>query len=65
MKKIKKVFCFLTGGHRYKDENMKVTEIKKGTEYIFENYCCKCGKRMVHIIDIEDILNGLRNYKFW
>lgn len=57
MKINKKILCFLTGGHKYKDKDRKVTEIKTGKEYLFEDYCCKCGKRTVHIINAENILS--------
>lgn len=60
MKINKKIICFLTGGHRYKDKDRIVTEIKEKREFMFEDYCCKCGKRTVHIVDADSILRELQ-----
>lgn len=59
MKKNKKVLCFITGGHRYKDSDRKVTESKDGKELIFEDVCCKCGKITIHRIDTKRIFPNL------
>lgn len=40
--KLKRIKCFLTGGHRYSDSNLQV--IHDTTGYHFVNHCVKCGK---------------------
>ena len=37
-------FCWLTGGHRYSDQNIKFSSDYKTNEFIFRNYCVKCRK---------------------
>lgn len=39
---LKRIKCFLTGGHRYRDMNMMT--IHDTTGYHFINHCEKCGK---------------------
>lgn len=40
--KLRRIKCFLTGGHRYSDSNLQV--IHDTTGYHFVNHCVKCGK---------------------
>ena len=39
--------CILTGGHRYSDINLIVTDFPLFPEdfFLIENYCVKCGKK--------------------
>ena len=39
-------FCWLTGGHRYKDNNIMIHTDHETDEAIFTNYCIKCGKKV-------------------
>ena len=39
---MKRLCCFLTGGHEYSDENLCCKVI--GDEIIYTNVCVKCGK---------------------
>lgn len=36
--------CFLTGGHRYVDELLRVYRCDEDEKFIFRNYCVKCHK---------------------
>lgn len=37
--------CWLTGGHRYSDENLTVYTDHKTDELVFQNFCVKCHKK--------------------
>ena len=39
--------CILTGGHRYRDINLIVTDLPffPGDFFLIENHCVKCGKK--------------------
>lgn len=40
-----RLFCKLTGGHRYADEKLDIVEINHYTDTVrMINYCVKCGK---------------------
>lgn len=39
---MKRLRCFLTGGHRYSDINLCVRVA--GDEIVYTNVCVKCGK---------------------
>lgn len=52
-----KLPCFLTGGHRYKDENLRVYRCDEDEKVIFRNYCTKCHKPVTTAeIPIRDII---------
>lgn len=39
-----RLICFLTGGHRYADENITTHPNRKKGYITLSNYCIKCGK---------------------
>ena len=42
---MKRLLCKLTGGHRYADANMVITEINHYTDTVkIRNYCVKCDR---------------------
>lgn len=48
--------CFLTGGHRYADSNLRVLEDWKTDGIVYCNYCVKCGKQFRFRTSITNIL---------
>lgn len=40
---MKRLRCFLTGGHRYSDINLCGRVV--GNEIVYTNICVKCGKK--------------------
>lgn len=46
--------CFLTGGHKYADENLKSELIPDDTRHIIlSNACVKCGCVTEFVMDVE------------
>ena len=39
-----KLLCFLSGGHRYKDETLRVFDIPFERRIAVQQFCCKCGE---------------------
>ena len=39
---MKRLLCFLTGGHRYSDIKLRCRVV--GSEIVYKNLCVKCGK---------------------
>lgn len=53
---MKRFFCWLTGGHKYEDKNLKSTYFRgKGITH-FTNRCIKCGKNYHFLIDTDRIM---------
>lgn len=53
-----RLFCWLTGGHRYNDGNL-VTHTDHKTRYTgLSNHCIKCGKRYSYLIDTEKLIQA-------
>lgn len=52
----KKVWCWLTGGHRYSDFTMVCRYNSLTGEYIFRNRCEKCGKPIERKFVAEHVL---------
>lgn len=52
-----KLMCFLTGGHKYRDANIKSTTHPYDSRWlIMSNKCIKCGKPIVMGINIESVI---------
>jgi hypothetical protein len=51
---MKAFMCFLTGGHKYADENIKSELIPDDTKHIIlSNECVKCGCITEFIMDVD------------
>lgn len=50
-----KLFCKITGGHRYSDSNLRVEENIKNKTYCFSNWCTKCGEFYSYSIPFGDL----------
>ncbi len=51
---MQRLLCFLTGGHRYADKNIKSELIPDDTKHIIlSNECVKCGTRTEFIMDVD------------
>ena len=49
-----KLMCFLSGGHRYADKNLKTELIPDDIRHvIISNECVKCGNAFVFIMDVN------------
>ena len=49
-----KFICFLTGGHRYADKNIKAETIPDDTKHIIlSNECVKCGAVSAFIMNVD------------
>jgi alpha-galactosidase/6-phospho-beta-glucosidase family protein len=41
-----KLLCFLSGGHRFKDSNLKLYEIPFERRMAVQQFCTKCGEEV-------------------
>lgn len=49
-----RLMCFLTGGHRYADKNIKTELIPDDTRrIILSNECIKCGCVTAFLMDVD------------
>lgn len=49
-----KLMCFLTGGHKYADVNIKTDQIPPDTKrIILTNECIKCGEPVSFIMNVD------------
>lgn len=48
-----RLFCWLTGGHKYDDSNLETAYIPQRDVYLLSNHCIKCGKRYVHMMETD------------
>ena len=54
-----KLFCFLTGGHRYLDKNIISCPSDKKFHYtMLRNECVKCGKPIEVEVDVGAIVRA-------
>lgn len=54
-----KLLCRLTGGHKYRDENLRTVYIQRKDKYVFTNYCVKCNEIHSWSVPAKNILGGL------
>lgn len=62
---LRRVWCWLTGGHRYKDADLVVHYDELHMEYHFSNACVKCGADVSVRIPEECIIKADTAYKQW
>lgn len=49
-----KLLCFLTGGHKYADKNIKTELIPDDTKHvILSNECVKCGEVSFFVMNVD------------
>ena len=53
---LKKLWCFLTCGHRFADKNLVSCYEPRTRMYTMRNHCVKCGERYVCEIPQEYLL---------
>jgi hypothetical protein len=53
---LREFLCWLTGGHRYADINLKSGYNPFTGQYLLVNRCVKCGKKFTDTIDIKEII---------
>ena len=53
-----RLFCWLTGGHRYADNTLETEYVPYKGEHsmLIKNRCAKCGKEFIANFDIDKIL---------
>ena len=51
-----RLFCWLTGGHRYDDKNLKTYYNPNTRKSFMWNYCTKCGIAYLSKIDTGEIV---------
>ena len=56
---LKKLWCFLTGGHAYSDLTLHAHYNEERMVYVFRNRCAKCGKPDRWEVPAEQILPEL------
>lgn len=56
---LKKVWCFLTGGHEYDVESLHSHYDPSAEEYTFRNCCVKCGKWDKWVVPADNIMPEL------
>jgi hypothetical protein len=56
---LKRVWCFLTGGHQYEVETLHSTYYPKTGLFLFRNYCAKCGKWDKWVVPADNIMPEL------
>lgn len=52
-KLLRKIWCWLTGGHRYEDRNLESYHFPNDGVTCFRNVCVKCGH--AYTCEISDI----------
>ena len=52
---MKRLFCWLTGGHKYNDANLTCAYDSFIGAFV-RNRCVKCGKEYIGLIDLKAIL---------
>lgn len=59
------LMCFLTGGHKYADENIESELIPDDTRHIILlNACVKCGQVAEFVMDVDaQIKHDMANLK--
>ena len=64
-KKLKFLWCWLTGGHTYAAINLQTYRIPEKGVTCFVNHCTKCRKRYVCAVDDKALYCGtpLADYK--
>lgn len=50
-----KLFCFLSGGHRYKASDLRVYEIPTERRIAIKQFCCKCGAEKCISVPIDNL----------
>ena len=65
-----KVFCLLTGGHRYADMNLQSVYNPYTRQSLLVNRCVKCGKTFTVTIDTDEIIKRdieefKKKHRFW
>lgn len=53
-----RLFCFLTGGHRYADKNLTAGQSEDPDFIVLRNRCVKCGKPYRAVIKLKNIINN-------
>lgn len=49
-----RIMCFLTGGHRYRGENIETATHPHHSGWVLlSNRCVKCGKRVAFALDVD------------
>lgn len=56
--KIKRILCFLTCGHRYRDADIEVSEDLIKRVLHVKHKCCKCGKVFKDDISIDKLFTS-------
>lgn len=51
-----RLFCFLSGGHRYADTNLTASRPIIHGFVIIRNECIKCGKAYTSAINVDAII---------
>ena len=51
-----RLFCWLTGGHRYAPMNLRTCKHPFTREIVVTDWCIKCGKRYRFSYDIDPII---------
>lgn len=59
--KMNRLCCFLTGGHRYEDQNLICCSEPLSDDYIIRNSCVKCGKQYEVRIPEKCVMNIIYN----
>lgn len=58
VKLLKKLWCWLTGGHTYADINLRTHHIPEKKVTCFVQTCLKCGKVQVYAVKDEALFFG-------
>lgn len=52
-----KIMCFLTGGHRYSDVNIRTQTMPDDFNIVeISNHCIKCGEPSVFLMNVGKII---------
>lgn len=50
-----KLFCFLSGGHKYSDKDMICTDYCIKRQFVLMNKCTKCGEIVEFLISYDTV----------
>lgn len=61
---LRELLCWLTGGHKYADSNLRTMYSPETRESLMWNYCVKCGIAHLFKINTDEIVKReLKEFK--
>ena len=65
---IRRIWCWITGGHRYADINLESCSFPEQDTTYFRNFCVKCGKSDTWAVSTKalyDVEHPHKKFGYW